>query len=351
MILAACVGPTGDTPPVHVPCEPPEPGEICTVAGTGLQGSQADSLPAIETWLNLPSQVSFDPGGLPILTDFNNHKIRLLQADGSFLTLAGNGVHAYAGPDGILATSSPMENPIDAVMADDRTLYITELHGSRILKVDPDGILTTFAGDSYAPGYPDFSGDGGPATEADLNEPVGLALDDAGNVWFADTGNHRIRYVDPEGIIHTLAGNDYAGLVDGVGSDASFFKPHGIAWKDGFLYVADEWNNAVRRVDTDTAEVVTLATGLLFPLGVDVGPDGTVYVTDSQTYVIRRIDPDDGAMELVLGQEGVNDFADGPIEDALLDFPNDVAIHPTGDAYIVDTFNQRLRLAPGFGLR
>lgn len=348
--LLACVPPPGDTPVVLPPCAEPGPGEICTVAGTGDQGSQSVDLPAIDTWLNLPSQVSFDPDGRPILTDFNNMRVRLLEEDGWFQTLTGTGVHAYAGPDGILAVQSPMENPIDAVMGPDRTLYITELHGSRILKIDPSGILTTFAGDGYAPGYPGYSGDGGPATEADLNEPVGLALDDVGNVWFADTGNHCIRYVDRDGIIHTLAGSGVAQLVDGVGIAASFNKPHGIAWKDGFLYVADEWNQAVRKVDTTTAEVTTLAAGLGYPLGVDVGPDGSVFVTDSNNYVIQRIFPD-GTMEIVLGQYGVYDFADGPIEDALLDWPNDVAVSPAGDVYIVDTFNQRLRIAPGLALQ
>jgi DNA-binding beta-propeller fold protein YncE len=216
--------------------------------------------------------------------------------------------------------------------------------------ITPDGVLTTLAGDGYAPGYPGYAGDGGPANQADLNEPVGLALDDAGNLWIADKGNHCIRYVDPDGIIHTLAGSGLAEFADGVGTAAGFHEPFGIEWRDGFLYVADRLNSAVRRVDTTTAEVTTVATGLLYPRGVGVGPDGSIYVADSESHVIQRIDPD-GSMEILFGQPGVPAFADGAIEDALLNFPNDVAVSPSGDLYVVDTFNDRLRVAPGLALR
>jgi sugar lactone lactonase YvrE len=367
LLLIGCEPGTEGPPPPADPCDDPTEGVVCTIAGTGNQGLVNDELTAKDTWLNQPSSVSFDPEGRPILTDFNNMRILRLLETGEFEVLAGTGFHAYAGPDGILAVESPLENPIDAVMAPDGTLYITEYHGARVLKVDTAGILTTLAGNGLSPGYVGYSGDEGPANEAELSEAIGLALDDAGNVYFADTDNHAIRYVSPDGIIHGLAGNGTPGFVDAIGSEARFDSPHGIWWDKGTLYVADEDNNAVRAVDTDTGEVVTIAglgpgtqgfsgdggaavdAQLNAPLGVSVGRDGSVYVADSTNYVIRRITPV-GGIETILGDPGVYGFADGPIDQVLLDWPNDVGVSPSGDLWIVDTFNQRLRVAPGLAL-
>src|SRR5262245_14796099 len=126
LLLAACEPGSDDTgtppPPARVPCEEPAPGELCTVAGDGNRGLQNNVLTASDIWLNLPSAVSFGPLGRVILTDFNNMRILRLLETGEFEVLAGTGFHAFAGPDGVLAVESPLENPIDAVMAPDGTL-------------------------------------------------------------------------------------------------------------------------------------------------------------------------------------------------------------------------------------
>ena len=177
LLLIGCEQPsTTDTPgtPPRVACEEPASGEVCTVAGTGVQGLLSQELTAAESWLNQPSAVSFDPQGRVILTDFNHMRVLRLLDNGEFEVLVGTGFHAYAGPDGILAVDSPLENPIDAVMAPDGTLHVSELHGTRILKIDTQGILTTYAGNGLSPGYVGYAGDGGPANEAELLSPLNM---------------------------------------------------------------------------------------------------------------------------------------------------------------------------------
>jgi trimeric autotransporter adhesin len=369
LLAIACEQPSTDdtpgTPPSRVACEAPlETGEVCTVAGDGHQGLQNDEFTASEIWLNQPSAVSFDPQGRVILTDFNNMRILRLLETGEFEALVGTGFHAYAGPDGILGVKSPLENPIDAVMAPDGTLYVAELHGTRVLKIGTDGILTTYAGNGVSPGYVGYSGDGGPANEAELGEPTALALDDVGNLYFSDSDNDCIRVVSPDGIIDTLAGTNEPGWADGIGTEARFDEPHGLWWHAGVLYVADRYNNAIRGIDTDTREVTTIAglgpelpgfsgdggpavdAQLYEPMGLSVGADDSVYVADSTNDVVRVITPD-GLVQTLFGEPTVHGFQDGALPDVLLSWPNDVGVSPTGDLWIVDTFNQRLRVAPG----
>jgi DNA-binding beta-propeller fold protein YncE len=359
--LLACKQPEPEPPPVD-PCEQDPTGLVCTIAGTGDRGANGDDLPALETLLFLPSSVGFDPDGHLVVVDFNNQRLRKLRDDGILETIAGNGMHAYASHD-VEARSSPLENPTGLAIAPDGRLFVTELHGARVLQIE-DGWLTVYAGSVESPGYPDYCGDGGLALEACMSESTGLAMDEAGNLYIADTENHCIRVVDPGGFIDTVAGTGLPLLQNGVGTEAGFFHPYGVAVADGLLYVADQGNHSVRQIELATGEVTTLAgTGqpgfsgdggpavqaqLYAPQGVEVGPDGAVYVADTYNQVIRRIGTD-GIITTVVGQPEQGGFLDGvPPEEALLNRPNDLTFSPEGDLVIVDQLNDRVRRVVGF---
>ena len=159
MIVAGCTSDPLPPPPPLPECTA-SPGEICTVAGTGLRGLNQPG-DALQTHLNLPSALAFDPDDRLIIVDFNNMMLRRLEDDGTLTTVVGVGRHAYA-QDGIEATESALENPVDVAVGDDGTLYVMELHGARVLQVDPSGWLTVYAGSATNPGYESFEGDGGP---------------------------------------------------------------------------------------------------------------------------------------------------------------------------------------------
>lgn len=355
LLWAACVEPPPEPPPEPAPCGVAA-GEICTVAGTGDRGFNG-AKDALETFLYLPSDVRFDARERMHVVDFNNMMIRRYEDDGLLAPIAGVGVHAYA-TDGSEAAQSPLENPNALAIADDDTLYIIELHGTRVLQVDPDGWLTVYAGSPQSPGYEGYEGDGGPAREAALTESHGLALASDGTLFIADTGNHAIRRVDPDGTIDTLAGSGTPGAEDGIGAEARFDEPRHLAWHDGVLYVADMGNHRVRAIEVETGAVSTLAgtTGgyggdggpaadamLLDPYGVAVADDGTVFVAEFGNHTVRAIDTD-GTIRTVAGTGGRSgDTGDGgPAADALLSRPQQVGVRGD-DLYIVDTFNDVIR--------
>lgn len=347
-------------------------GRVCTIAGIGANCYNGLPASALETCLFLPSAATFDPDGRFVLADFNNWRIIALDG-GGFELLAGNGLHQYA-VDGEPAVVSPLENPVDVLYDADGNLYILELHGARVLRV-VDGLIDTYVGSELSPGYPGYSGDGGPAVDAQISEAFGMVMGDDGTLYIGDSGNDCVRAVSPDGIIRTLAGlppPDITGttvppvegptLVDGVGPGAQFRMPWGMAIDGDWLYVADAYNNAVRRVDVNTGEVVTVAgTGtpgfsgdggpavdaeLTEPVGVTVGPDGLLYIADSKNHVIRVVD-EDGAIHTILGQPQVAGLAgDGTAPEdgeALLNWPNDVVFSPDGDMYVVDAWNGAVR--------
>jgi len=285
-------------------------------------------------------------------------------------TSAGNGVRGENTLDGGLATETPLNDPRGVAAGPDGSFYVAEMNDNKIVRVDPDGVTHRFAGSRTLGGH---WGDGGPAVDALLYHPWGLTTGSDGSLYIADTGNHCIRRVDPEGIIHTVAGlgvyNDYGFSGDGgPATEARLSNPKGVAVApDGTIYITDTNNHRIRRVGpdgiistvagTDTwCSPITDPCGdggpaaearLLNPVGIAVGPDGSVYVADS-TYRIRRIAPD-GIITTVAGT-GASCYAappgcgdGGPATAARFGLPQGLAVTGDGTIYVADQYANRIR--------
>jgi DNA-binding beta-propeller fold protein YncE len=189
---------------------------ISLVAGRGVAGYLGDGGPATLAQLNGPTGVATDAAGRILVVDASNRVRRI--AHGTLTTVAGSGVAGHVNQglplpdDGGPALDAQMNDPIGVAIDRDGNVLITDALYHRIRRVTPDGTITTIAGN----GYPDFAGDGGPATEASLQYPTGVALDHDGNVFIADAANHRIRRVDRDGIITTIAGGGSEPPADGL---------------------------------------------------------------------------------------------------------------------------------------
>lgn len=362
LVLLGCSGSSGGDDTAVPPIDCTSSGQICTFAGTGDRGWGDDGGQASNTTLFLPTDLAFDLDDQPLIVDYNNMRVLRAEPDGTVHTIIGMGVHAYASV-GVDALQTPLENPVSMVVGSDGTYYVNEQHGARILRV-VDGWLDVYAGSATEPGIESWTGDGGPALEAGLSQSVGLTIADDDTLYIGDTRNHCLRVVHPDGTIDALAGNGERELVDGVGAEASFDGPQHLAWHDGYLYVADTGNHAVRRVDTATGEVTTLAgTGapgfsgdggpasgaqLDTPQGVAVDAEGRVYIADSENHVVRRIDTD-GTITSWAGTPGVADYTGdgGPRDEATLHWPVNVRVGPDGTVYVLDTLNSVIRqIAP-----
>jgi hypothetical protein len=229
-------------------------GVITTVAGTGIAGYGGDDGPATEAQLQSPLGVAVDQIGDLYIADANNHRIRkVIAATDIITTVAGSGVAAYGGDNGP-ASDAQLNYPVCVAMDGAGNLYIADAYNHRIRKViAATGIITTVSGSGpTGPGNGGFSGDGGPATDAELNFPSGVAVDGQGNLFIADNGNHRIRKViAATGVITTVAGTGIAGYGgdNGPASDAQLKLPTDVAFGMGNLYIADQGNHRIRKVE------------------------------------------------------------------------------------------------------
>ncbi|HWE52592.1 MAG TPA: NHL repeat-containing protein [Bryobacteraceae bacterium] len=193
-------------------------------------------------------QLISGPPASVYITDSQNNRIRKIDASGIITTVAGNGAGMYGG-DGGLATNAELHSPSGVALDGSGNLYIADTLNNRIRKVSTVGVIATVAGN----GLPSYSGDGGPATLAGLNSPTGVALDSAGNLYIADERNNRIRKVNMAGAISTVAGNGTVGSGGdgGLAVNAEFYYPVGVAVDgSGDIYVADSGNQRIRKINS-----------------------------------------------------------------------------------------------------
>lgn len=328
-------------------------GAICTVAGLpGLLGFNGDGLLAHETALYLPSSLVVDGEGRLIVADFNNMRIRRWEHDGRLVTVVGDGFHGFAEAGDALQSS--MENPIDIALGPDGKLYIAELHTSRVLAVEIGGRLEIFAGS----GQIGLAGDDGPAVEAELREPSGVAVDALGDVYVADSSNHCVRVVGADGQIRRVVGDGVPGAEPGT-RGPRLNRPQRVLVDGQHLLIADTQNHLVRAVDLGSGESwVVAGTGvaggggdggpaveasLSEPYGLEVAQDGALFIAEVGGHRVRRVRAD-GTIETFAGTGEAGLEGDGgPAVEAQLKGPADVAVGPDGSVYIADMLNGTVR--------
>jgi uncharacterized protein (TIGR03437 family) len=290
-------------------------GIINLVAGTGTPGFAGDGGPATAALLIDCDGIAADTSGNLYLADTHNNRIRKVAA-GTISTVAGNGTAGYAGDNG-LATAAELNVPQGVAVDAKGNLYIADTGNHRIRKVTPAGLISTLAGDGAA----GFAGDGVPATAAQINAPSRVAVDAAGNVYFSDTGNNAVRKIDTAGIIHTIAGTGQSGFSGdgGPAVAAALSNPNGVAVDAaGGVLIADTGNLRIRRV-SPAGVISTIAgngsttlsgdggpptaTGFGSPADVSVDAAGNIYITDQSDGRVRRIQP--APSSLVLSEAGM----------------------------------------------
>ena len=243
-------------------------GIITTVVGSGaatrveeFETSAGDGGPATDAQLSGPIGVAVDGQDAILVTDTLNGRIRRVTPDGTITTIAGGGFRAPWDDDGVPATEATLDHPDGVAIDHDGNVYIADTFNHRVRRVDPGGTITTIAGSRY--GDDGFAGDGGPATEALLNRPTGVVVSRRGDVFIADEYNHRIRRVGPHGQISTVAGTGFAwfGGDGGPAIDAFLNYPTELLLDgDDRLLIADSSNLRVRMVDRD-GTITTIAGG------------------------------------------------------------------------------------------
>jgi hypothetical protein len=314
--------------------------------------------------LNTPQDVALMPGGGFVIADAVGERVVSISARGSVSVLAGTGRKGYRG-DGGPGPAARLNDPTSVAVAPDGRVAIGDAGNLRVRVVTTDGTITTVAGTSRG-----FAGDGGPATQALLDLASSVEYDAAGNLYISEQGARRIRKVDAvTGIITTYAGTGVPGFSGdgGPASQAQFNCARGsdavpslkLTIDGQQLYVADTLNNRIRVIDLGSGIINTfagtgedgyagdggpaLAAKLSQPTDVSVGPDHSVYVADAHNNVIRRIYPD-GTITTVAGN-GTPGFSGdgGPPTQAQLSDPSGVFVDRTGMLYIADTLNHRIR--------
>jgi len=337
---------------------------VCAVLALTGGAPAAGRAQATAVPLALPAAVVFDAQGNLYIAETGNHVVRKFSVAGATTVIAGSGVQGFAG-DGGAATAAELDSPGGLAMDAAGNLYIADTHNHRVREVAAaTGTIATIAGTGAA----GFSGDGAAATAAQLDRPTALAVDAAGNVCVADTGNHRVRRIaKATGVITTVAGDGVEGFAGdgGAATAAAIDSPNGLVVDAvGNLYLADTHNGRVREVSAATGVISTIAgvgfsvgnmqafggdggaataAGLALPRGLTMDAAGNLYVADSANQRVRRISTS-GTITTVAGQ-GTETFAgDGaPAVAASLDTPRAVAVSPAGLLTLTDSDNQRIR--------
>ncbi len=348
MFLCSCVGPIQNKNAVLFTIE--------SYAGNGGALYSGDGGKAVAAQLSNPVYTAFDTSGNLYVADWGNNVIRRIDPKGTITTYAGNGAQGYSGDNGA-ATSAELDNPNAVAFDQSGNLYISDWGNNRIRKVSVRGVITTFAGS----GSYDYTGDGGPATQAGLRWPTGVAVDGTGIVYFSDSNNNVVRKVDSSGTISTYAGNGgtaYAGD-GGPAASAQFDAPGSLlADSKGNLYISDYNHHAVRKIDP-SGIVTTVAGNGNGDFSGDGGPAsaaelkdpgeiafdtiGNLFIADSGNNRIRQVSPL-GRITTVAGNGTDGYSGDGALAtSAALNVPNGICTDASGNLFIADSSNNRVR--------
>jgi uncharacterized protein (TIGR03437 family) len=339
-------------------------GNIATIAGDSFPSYQGDAGLAIKAELHGPEDVAVDSSGNIYIADTQNAYVRKITTDGNINYIAGDGSIGYTG-DGGYATSAGLVAPFALAVDSSGNVYFAENGDSRIRKIDAKSLdISTVAGN----GTPGFAGDGSDPTKAELNYPTGVAVDSAGNLYIADSLNCRIRKVASSGSISTYAGNgtlSYSGD-GGAAIQAQLNNPQGVAAdSSGNLYVADTLNNVVRKVSPNGTISNFAGNGgagssgdgsaatsaqLHGPEGLTVDAAGNLFIADTLNAKVRKVSAASGVITTVAGSGTPGSGGDGSAAaSAQLNLPIGVAVDAAGNVYIADFGNSRVRKVSASG--
>lgn len=335
-------------------------GTLTTVAGNGTNGFSGDGAAAASAQLSAPRGVALDSSGNIYIADSGNFRVRKVSPAGIISTVAGTGSYGFSG-DGSPAVNAQLTY-VNAIAADaSGTFYFADTGNQRVRKVAA-GIITTVAGN----GSSGFAGDGGPATSARIGTVSGVAIDGAGNLYLADSDNHRVRRVSG-GVITTVAGNGTSGFSGdgGAAVNAQLGYPDAVAvdTAGNNLFIGDRWNHRVRRV---TGGIITTVAGngncitpgtdgpataipLCTPEGLAVNGAGTtVYIASADDFRIRKLS---GGVTTTIAGNGSAAFSGdgGPAVSAQMGTPTGLAVDNAGRLYISDSGNRRVRVVSAAG--
>ena len=333
---------------------------VRTLAGTGDAGFSGDGGPGVEARLANPYGVEIGPDGALYVCEVDNHRVRRLDLrTGVISTVAGNGEAGYSG-DGGPALAASLDEPYEVRFDGAGNMYIVEMRNQIVRRVDgKTNIISTVAGN----GTRGFSGDGGPATKAQLSQPHSIALDGSGRLYIADIGNHRVRRVNlATGLIETFAGTGERGATPAIAplQGTPLNGPRTMAFdKNGDMFLALREGNAVFRIDMKSETLHHIAgTGekgyagdggparmalISGPKGIAVGPNHGVFIADTESHTIRRIDLKTGVITTVVGDGSRHDGPDGAPLPCGLARPHGVFVDSAGRVYIGDSENHRVR--------
>jgi uncharacterized protein (TIGR03437 family) len=312
---------------------------ITTIAGSDFIFPR--STRALDAPLSGVTCTAADARGNVYLCDETSNVVARISRDGMLAVVAGNGIRSggFSG-DGGMATAARLNSPQRVAVDAAGNLYVADTANHRIRKVSLDGTISTVAGTGEA----GFSGDKGPATSAQLNWPYGLTVSSSGLLYIADTSNNRVRRVDASGAIDTIAGGGSALSDGGPAASGSLYQPYDVAVdSSGNLYIADLGNSRVRKVNSQ-GTISTLASGIGHARGLAVDAIGTVYVANGWGYnQILKIDSS-GNVSVVAGTGAWGFGGDGgPATAASFSAPPGVAVDAAGNLYVADHGNQRVR--------
>jgi len=326
-----------------------EHGFIGTVAGTATYGYSGDSGPAIGAELNYPGGIAADASGNLFIADLYNSRIRQVNAAGIISTIAGNGDYRYSG-DGGRAASATLDSPFGMAADALGNVFVADVYNNRIRKITPAGIITTVVGNGIA----SYSGDDGLATAASLFFPYAVAVDSSGNLFIADTYNSVIRKVSAGGTINTVAGNGRSGYSgdNGPAINAQLNFPTGIAVDaSGNLFIAEPYNLVVRKVDSSGTITTVAGNGgggysgdngpatsahLNQPSAVAVDASGNLFISDTYNFVIRKVNTRGIITTFAGNGSGGYSGDNGPAASAELEYVYGICVDRLSNLFIAD---------------